>query len=291
MNKLFISLHATTKEVRDRLVPLNKKYPLASVVTAARAYAEYNRPAYKIILWERPKLEKLTFTHSLLLKKYRLSGDYPFLALLHPSYIAYLQEMPLNALNYFLGCVDELPSEKRDAMFGSVYYLLIQPRYRASVTGEETMAELQIDRVDYAMFKQCCYQIVQAGLMSDIGLTYFMVTFTLNELFQLGDTTRIDEGVARLARAVKFFQSQIEKRPDEKRRLAKVVANTKHHQKEMPTRVKENYALYCYFCENMLEKLRLEKYLWKYEPKADQKQGYEDAAEFYLKELGETEKL
>ena len=35
---LAISLHATTDEVRDRLVPLNKKYPLAEVLAAARAY-------------------------------------------------------------------------------------------------------------------------------------------------------------------------------------------------------------------------------------------------------------
>jgi|SRR5579859_2091032 len=35
VNKLFISLHATTNEVRDRLVPMNKKYPLPAVLDAA----------------------------------------------------------------------------------------------------------------------------------------------------------------------------------------------------------------------------------------------------------------
>jgi 23S rRNA (adenine2503-C2)-methyltransferase len=35
---LAISLHATTDEVRDRLVPLNKRYPIADLLAACRAY-------------------------------------------------------------------------------------------------------------------------------------------------------------------------------------------------------------------------------------------------------------
>jgi 23S rRNA (adenine2503-C2)-methyltransferase len=35
---LAISLHATTDELRDELVPINKKYPLAELLTACRAY-------------------------------------------------------------------------------------------------------------------------------------------------------------------------------------------------------------------------------------------------------------
>ncbi len=41
VNKLFLSLHATTNEVRNQLVPLNRKYPLAALLTAARTYAEH----------------------------------------------------------------------------------------------------------------------------------------------------------------------------------------------------------------------------------------------------------
>src|SRR5262245_13911667 len=35
---LAISLHATTDQVRDRLVPLNRKYPIAALLSACRAY-------------------------------------------------------------------------------------------------------------------------------------------------------------------------------------------------------------------------------------------------------------
>jgi 23S rRNA (adenine2503-C2)-methyltransferase len=35
---LAISLHATTDEMRNRLVPLNKKYPIAELLSACRSY-------------------------------------------------------------------------------------------------------------------------------------------------------------------------------------------------------------------------------------------------------------
>lgn len=252
-------------------------------------YKANNKPAFKIVVWELPTLEKLAATHSILLKKYRLSGDYPFLALLHPTHIACLQDMPMNTLNYLLKCLDELAPDKRNNILGFTYDVLIQPRYREAVTGRETMAELQIDRVDYASFKQRCYQIVQTRSVSEILLTHWIVSFTLDVLFHIGDTTSIDERVASMARAAKFFQSQIEKRPEEKELLSKMVADMKQYQKEAPARTQNNYALYCYFCEQVLDKLRLEKYLWTYKPPLGQEQEYEDALAFYREELGGTE--
>jgi 23S rRNA (adenine2503-C2)-methyltransferase len=40
VNKLFLSLHASNDDVRNRLVPTNKKYPIASVLQAAAHFAE-----------------------------------------------------------------------------------------------------------------------------------------------------------------------------------------------------------------------------------------------------------
>ena len=39
---LAVSLHATTDELRDRIIPLNKKYPLAELMAACRAYPGVN---------------------------------------------------------------------------------------------------------------------------------------------------------------------------------------------------------------------------------------------------------
>ncbi len=39
VNRLYLSLHATTDEQRNHFVPTNRKYPLAQVLGAARDYA------------------------------------------------------------------------------------------------------------------------------------------------------------------------------------------------------------------------------------------------------------
>ncbi len=254
-------------------------------------YLEKNRPPYKIIFWERPQLEKLTSTCSTLLKKYRISGEYPFLAIMHPTHIACLRDMPLNSFQYFIGCMDELPPEKRDAMFGMAYHAFLQPRSRKPVTGKETIGELLIDRVDYPAFKKRCLEIIHAGRMNEYMLTYLIVSFTLEQLFRLGDTTSIDKAVDRWAEFAELSRRQMEKRPLEREDYEALITDAKQRQKEMPELIKQNYELYIYFCEHVLEKLHREKFLisQKFSEKlSDQnREDYEDFLQFYREKLQE----
>jgi len=41
---LAISLHATNDELRNELVPLNRRYPLADLMAAVRAYSGLSIP-------------------------------------------------------------------------------------------------------------------------------------------------------------------------------------------------------------------------------------------------------
>ena len=47
---LAISLHAPTDELRDVLVPINKKYPIARLMAACRDYVEHLGPARKLVI-------------------------------------------------------------------------------------------------------------------------------------------------------------------------------------------------------------------------------------------------
>ena len=47
---LAISLHAPTDELRSTLVPINKKYPIATLLDACRDYVEYLGPARKLVI-------------------------------------------------------------------------------------------------------------------------------------------------------------------------------------------------------------------------------------------------
>jgi 23S rRNA (adenine2503-C2)-methyltransferase len=51
--KLAVSLHATTDEVRDVLVPLNRKYPIAALLDACRAYphtSEFRKMTFEYVM-------------------------------------------------------------------------------------------------------------------------------------------------------------------------------------------------------------------------------------------------
>lgn len=47
---LAISLHAPTDELRDELVPINRKYPIAQLMQACRDYVEFLGPARKLVI-------------------------------------------------------------------------------------------------------------------------------------------------------------------------------------------------------------------------------------------------
>jgi len=246
-------------------------------------YKESNRPSFKILYWELPTLEKLAATHSILLRKYRISGEFPFLAIMHPTHIASLRDMPINSLKYFFDCLDELPAKKRDAMFGSAYFFLIHPRFHRPVTGYETMEELRIDRVDYFAFKQRCYQIVQTGLLLEMLLVHLIVSSTLDELFRLGDTTSIDTAMLRMAKIAESFRRHSEESPEERDFLLDMAEDAARRREQMPQVTTECYELYTYFCEHVLEKLRLEEHLWTYEATEEELEAYERFLKDYRK--------
>ena len=47
---LAISLHAPSDELRNELVPINKKYPIAELMETCRGYVEHLGPARKLVI-------------------------------------------------------------------------------------------------------------------------------------------------------------------------------------------------------------------------------------------------
>ncbi len=56
---LAVSLHATTDAVRDQLVPLNKKYPIADVLAACRRYIDASTPQNRKVTFEYVMLKDI----------------------------------------------------------------------------------------------------------------------------------------------------------------------------------------------------------------------------------------
>src|SRR5207247_827269 len=115
---------------------------------------------------------------------------------------------------------------------------------------------------------------------------YFIVSYTLQSRLSLGDKTSIDEELARGSEDIPKLRKVLEEAksknkhdqwfmdyyyslPDSSEGAAEGRTFTNMfleiYQKvtidQLPQRVKGNYDLYVYFCENVVEKLLLEKYL------------------------------
>ena len=190
-------------------------------------------------------------------------GNFLFLSLLHPAHIAYLHSVPLNTLKYLFKCLDELEPQKREHVLGWVNEPIIQPRYRQPVTGDEPMISLRIDEVSYEAFKKKCYEIVQTGIIDQMILTYFIISFTLQSNFAVSDTTAIDKPIATMNRFISFLEQQMDEKPEEKERLTTSIEHTREMIKSTPDRTKKNYEEYTYFCEHVISKLLAEKYIWE----------------------------
>ena len=102
MPNLAVSLHATTEELRDKLVPINKKYGLNDLVQACRRFPVKRR-------------ERITFEYVLLADVNDSSSDVERLAILLKGIRAKVNVIPLNEAP---GIPFRRPSDARINSFG-----------------------------------------------------------------------------------------------------------------------------------------------------------------------------
>lgn len=221
-------------------------------------YEESNRPLFKIRYWELPDLERLTLDKGKLKRKYNLGAYFPHLEIMHPAHVLFLRDHLLNSAGYFFDTLDRLDPTKRDEVLSFAYGPIIQPRYRKSVTGKETLGELMIDDLSYAKFRNSF--MARAEVMGDSFLISSIVHYSLQALFHLGDYTSTDKFIDEQRYFVENFKEQLEISEDEnqKEALTGLIEMFQQKIKSWPSEVKRNYAMYEYFCEHVVQKLLLE---------------------------------
>lgn len=117
-------------------------------------YVENNKPPFRIVVWERKKLESLTSGNMSLRSKYGLTKDLPYLKLINNYHADYSLQLNYNTLNFFLEAMDELDDELREEVFYEVFFETIQPRFREPRDAKESLHDCMIDAVDYYSYKQ-----------------------------------------------------------------------------------------------------------------------------------------
>lgn len=210
-----------------------------------------DRPFFKIKIWEKPDLEKLTLGKTKLRRKYKIGGDFPHLVALHPAHILYSKNFNSNTLDYFFETLDKLDEKKRGEILSFVSLAVIKPEWKEPVSMNEKVGDLS-----YSAFKEKCRSLGE--IVEPSFLVQAIMDFVLRDLFHSADETNVEGWKQSDERMIKEFQEHIDRgeRPEFYQAMIEISRN-----KLLSTdqRIRERYALYEYFCENVVIPLLLEK--------------------------------
>jgi hypothetical protein len=264
----------------DTLLIIASNFLSNPTVDFIEEYRNNNSPSFRVKVWERTDLERLTASNYRLLRKFNIPSEISFVSIVHPAHLLYVRKHPYNTLDYLFEVLDRLDFHKRDMLMSWVYNIIIEPRMREPVTGDESIADLYIDEVSYESFKVKCYE--KAEYLNEKLLVLALVTEVLQDAFAISDTTSTDEKIEEHNKSVKYMESLLEN--EEQRMELKEIFESdsrfkgvdifskegikEHilHAKEMmgdfEERVKQNYDLYVYFCENVIKELMKQKIIY-----------------------------
>jgi len=220
------------------------------------AFERNERPYFKIKIWEKPDLEKLTLGKTKLRRKYRIGGDFPHLAALHPAHVLYSKNLNSNTLEYFFETLDKLDEKKRKELLGFVSLLVIKPEIREPLSKDEKFGDLIAGDMSYAAFKNKCRSLSE--IIEPIFLVQALVDFVLRDLFHSADETNVEGWKNLDERMIKDFQERID-RGENVELYKSMIEISKNKLLNTDRQTKDRYELYQYFCENVVIPLLLEK--------------------------------
>lgn len=215
-----------------------------------------DRPPFKIKTWEKPELEKLTLGKTKLRRKYKIGGDFPHLAALHPAHIFYSKNLNSNTLEYFFETLDKLDEKKRDEILALASLSVIKPEWREPVSDGEKLGDLIVGDLSYPAFKDKCLSL--AEIVEPSFLVQAIMDFVLRELFHSADETNVEGWKQSDERMIKEFQENIDRgeKPEFYKGMLEISKNKLLNTNQ---RTKQRYELYEYFCETVVIPLLLEK--------------------------------
>ncbi len=254
--KLQSILSWASAERPDKILIIISNFLSNPAKSYLKNYQKENKPAFKIRVWERPDIERITAGRSRLLIKYKIIGDYPHSSLMHPAHIQYIKSIRPNSLNYFLKLLDSLRPQKRESMLQFAFLGVIDCEIGEPVTGLETFNELLINKVDYYTFRKKCLNLTQ--VVAESFIVSSIVNCTLQYLLKFGDKTQIDKIMANYDSTIEHAQKLIEENKGDLEQNKRIVKTMVELKKNCPDQINKNYELYLEFCECIVKELFLE---------------------------------
>src|SRR6266496_707578 len=177
-----------------------------------------NRPSYRIKIWEKKDLERLTIGNPRLLRKFQLCDSFPWLPQVHPAHLYFFRDPPLSTLDYFFDILDSLDHEKRRTLFFGAFLCVINPLMGEPTDPErQTLGDLADRPVNYASFRTKCYDL--AHIVAPHFIVHAVINEALTSAFRYGDKTAAEEIRVNARRGLTFLREKLQTQPGETRSI------------------------------------------------------------------------
>ncbi len=237
----------------DKLVIIASNFLSNPCKDCLKKYVINNKPRFKIKIWEIKELKDFSFGKVKLSKKYKLSEGLDFVELMHPIHLKYSSKFQVNTLNFLFSILDKYNPKKRNDLIVNSGYLFVNIHFRKPVTGKETIAELQIEDVNYQSIKKHCYAL-KSSLPEPFIVNSFM-NLALGYAFHSGDKTMLDDTIRKNQILINLLKEKNGADEKEKDELKSWVEEIQEGVKDLPKRTEYHYSLYVDFCENVISRL------------------------------------
>jgi hypothetical protein len=216
-------------------------------------YKEKRRPRFRLVTWEKPKLQELLSQRRSLREKYHIGGSTPSLNHIHPAHVRFIRELAHNSLNQLFEQLDSLEPADRNNLLAIVTIAVIKPRVRRPREGKESFAELAIDRIDYPAFKAKCRFL--AEFVEEPFLVHSIVSAVLNEHYRLADSSELDASIETQRRAIQNATKLLRSGSENADLLRTIINEADKTIEELPRRTAERRKTYELFCESVVDRL------------------------------------
>ena len=213
---------AATSQAIDVVLVIVSNFLANSAKQYLETYEYKNRPRFRIKVWEKPDLQRLTLGRTRLLREYCISESFPVLALMHPAHIEYVIKAHLNTLDYFLSVLDQLDPEKRgqilswgDIWISHIVAAVSQDYETIDLLCNETPVCEKRTRASYEEFKVACSAIAETNLIHEHLLVFGIVNWILQNQFNISDLTSVDLLLERNQQTIDTISAILEERPED----------------------------------------------------------------------------
>lgn len=206
------------------------------------------RPPFRIKVWERPELERLSIKMPTLLGKFRISPIPEFARLLHVGHLFYINSLPINTLDQLFQILDGLEAKHRDSMLSWIYDWVGNPRHEPESWPPKTTRDPVGPAATYTSFREACYRIHEDGILDETLLVQLVVSRCLSGWFCISDITSVDRKIDELKRMNRFLEEGQGKTPEGRRGLQGLMrfnAERIHKIEEDTHRHYEDYKAFC----------------------------------------------